>query len=127
VGHDHHERDTMTKHEARKLLDTRALSKLALEDRELLRLLMANPEHTVNELAQRIAVHPRTAYRRLEMLQGLGLLTRKGETWRVDLSPMKAWPTLKEHAEQQAEKLREYDRLNHARWRARKLEQENGQ
>jgi len=116
----------MTKHEARRLLDTRALSRLALEDAALLRLLLSNPEHTVNELALRISVHPRTVYRRLEMLEGMGLLKRKGERWRVDLSPMKEWPTLREHAAEQVETLREQGRVRQAKWRKLKAKREKG-
>jgi len=117
----------MTKDEGRRLLDARAGTKLDLEAIAILRLLLSDPQTSASELSLKTSLIPRTVYRRLELLEGMGLLTRKGEAWRVDLSQMKAWPTLKEYAAQQAEKLREYDRLRKANYRARKLEQEKAQ
>jgi DNA-binding IclR family transcriptional regulator len=111
----------MTKHEARRLLDTRAGTKLDLEAIAILRLLLSNPQTSASELSLKTSLIPRTVYRRLELLEGMGLLTRKGDEWRVDLFQMKAWPTLKEYAAEQAEKLREYDRQRKAKYRARKL------
>jgi DNA-binding IclR family transcriptional regulator len=111
----------MTKHEARRLLDTRAGSKLDLEAIAILRLLLSNPETSASELSLKTSLIPRTVYRRLDLLEEMGLLTRKGDAWRVDLTRMKAWPTLKEYAAEQADKLREYDRARKAKYRARKL------
>jgi DNA-binding MarR family transcriptional regulator len=109
----------MTKDEGRRLLDNRAGTKLDLEAIAILRLLLSNPETSASELSLRTSLIPRTVYRRLELLADMGLLTRKDDRWRVDLTPMKEWPTLKEYAAQQADKLRAYDRQRKAKYRAR--------
>jgi DNA-binding Lrp family transcriptional regulator len=114
----------MTKHEARRLLDTRAGSKLDLEAIAILRLLISDSQTSASELSLKTSLIPRTVYRRLELLEGMGLLIRTAKGWRVELSQMKAWPTLKEYAAEQAEKLREYDRTRKAKYRARKLKGE---
>lgn len=111
----------MTKDEGRRLLDARAGSKLDLEAIAILRLLIADSKTSASELSLRTSLIPRTVYRRLELLEEMGLLRRTAKGWRVDLSQMKAWPTLKEYAAQQADKLREYDRQRKAKYRARKL------